>query len=128
MTATEIGNMGEDAVCAYLENLNYQIIDRNFRIRGGEIDIIAVKSDELCFVEVKTRSLNSLTTGIEAVDYGKKKRIIKTAHYYCEKYHFDEDDWYFRYDIAEVTIMRNKIIKIDYLENAFDETNFHDNS
>ncbi|MDE5792401.1 MAG: YraN family protein [Oscillospiraceae bacterium] len=128
MTASEIGIMGENAVCEYLQALGYRIIKKNFRIRGGEIDIIAVKADELCFVEVKTRNLNSLATGAEAVNYRKKKLVIKTAHCFCEKYHFDEDDWYFRYDIADVTTKNNKIINIDYLENAFDETDFHENS
>lgn len=128
MNATEIGAMGENAVCEYLKNLNYQIIAKNFRIRGGEIDIIAIKTDELCFVEVKTRKLNSLVSGTEAVNYRKRNLIIKTAHYFCDKFNFDEDDWYFRYDIAEVITRNNKIINIDYLENAFDETDFHENS
>lgn len=128
MTPSEIGKAGENAVCYYLAHLGYQIIARNFRVRGGEIDIIAVKADELCFVEVKTRKLNGLTTGTEAVNRRKQHLVIRTAHCYCEKQGIDEDDWYLRYDIADVTTMNDRIVNIDYLENAFDETDFHDNS
>lgn len=128
MKPVEIGRLGETAVCYYLEALGYQIRDRNFRIRGGEIDIIASKQDDLCFVEVKTRKLNAPESGREAVDTYKQNRIIRAAYMYCEKKNIYEEDWYIRYDIAEVTMLHGRLIDIDYLENAFDETNFHDNS
>lgn len=50
-----LGKKGEDAACAYLERKGYVICRRNYRCRYGEIDIIAAKSGELSFVEVKTR-------------------------------------------------------------------------
>ncbi|MFR9035090.1 MAG: YraN family protein [Ruminococcus sp.] len=49
------GNIGEDAVCGFLVRHGYEIIKRNFTVRGGEIDIIAEKADIIAFVEVKTR-------------------------------------------------------------------------
>ena len=48
------GNIGEDAVCGFLVRHGYEIIKRNFTVRGGEIDIIAEKADIIAFVEVKT--------------------------------------------------------------------------
>ena len=48
------GNIGEDAVCGFLVRHGYEIIKRNFTVRGGEIDIIAKKADIIAFVEVKT--------------------------------------------------------------------------
>ncbi|MBQ9111430.1 MAG: YraN family protein [Oscillospiraceae bacterium] len=128
MTAAELGRMGEDAVRYYLEALGYRILARNFRIRGGEIDIVAAKDEDLCFVEVKTRTLGTLETGLEAVTWQKRRLLIRAAYAYCEKQDINADDWYIRYDIADVTVHHDRIVDIDYLENAFDETDFHDNS
>ncbi len=128
MKPSEIGRMGEDAVCFYLEALGYEILSRNFRVRGGEIDIVAAHGPELCFVEVKTRRLESMESGFEAVTRQKQRRLIRAAYLYCEKCDMQDEDWFIRYDIAEVTTWHNRIINIDYLESAFDETYFHDNS
>lgn len=116
------GNLGEAAVCRYLTAQGYQILDRNFRIRGGEIDIIAARGEELCFVEVKTRRPGAMENGFEAVDERKQERLIRAAYRYCEQHDIGEEDWYFRYDIAEVISLDNRILNIDYLENAFDES------
>ncbi len=124
MTNYEKGTLGEIAVAYYLEALGYEILCRNFRTRGGEIDIVAEKGETLCFVEVKTRRLGAMISGMEAVDERKQFLIIRTAHAFCEKYQIAEEDWYFRYDIAEVTTWNDRIIDIDYLENAFDESDF----
>lgn len=128
MTRSELGKLGETAVCYYLEALGYEILARNFRIRGGEIDIVAAKDNDLCFVEVKTRSLDTMEQGLSALTKRKRQLLMKTAYAYCEKFDINEDDWYIRYDAAEVTAHNHRIIDIDYLENAFDETDFHDNS
>ena len=128
VTSYETGRMGELAVSYYLEYLGYQILERNFRIRGGEIDLIASKEDILCFVEVKTRKLNAVESGAEAVNQRKQRLVIRTAYQYLEKNNISEEDWYFRYDIAEVITLHDRILDINYLENAFDETSFHDNS
>jgi putative endonuclease len=128
MTPSETGRMGEQAVCYYLEALGYEILSRNFRIRGGEIDIVAARCEELCFVEVKTRSIDTIVSGLEAVNRRKQHLLVRAAHTYCKKQGFDEEEWFIRYDIAEVSSWRGRIVNIDYLENAFDETYFHDNS
>lgn len=59
------GNIGEDAVCGFLVRHGYEIIKRNFTVRGGEIDIIAEKADIIAFVEVKTREHGSLISAEE---------------------------------------------------------------
>ena len=60
MNSTEIGRIGEEAVCEFLTSSGYEITNRNYRIKGGEIDIIAVDSEYIIFVEVKTRSPHSM--------------------------------------------------------------------
>ncbi len=80
------GKRGEDAACVFLQKKGYIIIERNFRIRNGEIDIIALdkttKSETLVFVEVKTRESNAFGTPLEAINYYKLKFLIRTATFY----------------------------------------------
>lgn len=124
MKPTEIGTCGEAAVCRYLEERGYTIRDRNFRIRGGEIDIVAVCGEALCIVEVKTRRIGTMESGVEAVDRRKQQRLIRACYRYIEKRGIDESQWNIRYDIAVVNMWQGRIIDIDYLENAFDESDY----
>lgn len=127
MKPVQTGKMGENAVCRYLEERGYVICRRNYRIRGGEIDIVAEKGRELCFVEVKTRQTGSMVPGAEAVDRRKQRLLIRAAYRYCQDMDIDEAAWFIRYDIAVVSTWQNAVVDIDYLESAFDETDFHDN-
>lgn len=124
MKPTDIGKLGESAVCRYLEEQGYTIRDRNFRIRGGEIDIVAARGEELCIVEVKTRRIGTMDPGDEAVDLRKQRRLIRACYRYLEKRGIDESQWYIRYDIAVVSMWHGSITDIDYLENAFDESDY----
>ena len=124
MKPKTIGDLGEAAVCRYLQERGYTIRDRIFRVRGGEIDIVAECGEDLCFVEVKTRRVGAAVSGDEAVDKRKQDRIIRTAYAYCERRDIDETKWYIRYDIACVEIWQAEILSIDYLESAFDESDF----
>lgn len=119
MNKTETGRIGEDAVCAYLTDRGYSIAARNFRIKGGEIDIIARNGDYIAFVEVKSRKPGSMTTGFEAVNKRKRGHIIKTAAEYCRR---NPNLLQPRFDVAQVTIDSGNILGIDYIENAYDTT------
>lgn len=119
MTRVETGRAGEAAVCAYLEKEGYRIAARNYRIKGGEIDIIAENGFYLAFVEVKTRSKDSLESGFNAVNSRKKKLIIKTAVDYCCK---NPGTLQPRFDIAEVIMENGSVSSIDYIKNAYDTT------
>ena len=122
MKKSEIGKMGEDIVCDYLKNRGYTIIVRNYRIKGGEIDIIAKNDDFLAFVEVKTRKKDSLVTGFEAVNNRKKGLIIKTAADYCTKNPCMLQP---RFDVAQVIIEAGKLLDVDYIFNAYDTTGYN---
>ena len=99
MTKSEIGKLGEDSVCSYLTEHGYTIAARNYRIKGGEIDIIACNGDYIAFVEVKTRKKDSLVSGFEAVNKRKRGLIIRTAADYCIKHPTVLQP---RFDVAEV--------------------------
>lgn len=102
----EIGKEGEDIAIRYLEKNNYLIIERNFRCRQGEIDIIALDKEELVFVEVKTRTNLSYGKPGEAVNDVKKKHIKNAIEYYLYKNYIQ--DMYIRIDVIEVYMNGNK--------------------
>jgi putative endonuclease len=88
----EQGMRGEQFACEFLTSQGFQIIDRNFRIRGGEIDIIAIETDQqtnektLVFLEVKTRSSRDFGEPLEAIGYYKMRSLIKTTQFYKLKH------------------------------------------
>ena len=79
MDKLEKGRLGEDAVCTLLEQRGHEIIARNYHRRCGEIDIISKCGGFVVFTEVKARKHDSLISGLEAVDFRKQAKIIRTA-------------------------------------------------
>lgn len=77
-----LGKTGEDLACEYLFNHHYKILERNFRKRYGELDIVAVKDDTLVFVEVKTRIGRVFGLPEESVTPRKLAEVKQTAAYY----------------------------------------------
>lgn len=122
MTKTETGRLGEEAVCRYLEDQGYKITARNYRIKGGEIDIIAQNPDYIAFVEVKTRKPDSLASGFDAVNKRKKGLIIRAASDYCCKH---PNVLQPRFDVAQVIADKDKVLSIDYIQNAYDTTGYN---
>ncbi len=118
MNKTDIGNAGESAVCRYLRRRRYKILDRNFKTRFGEIDIVAKKGEYIAFVEVKTRQENSMVSGLDAVNSKKQQRIITASVEYMRKHPTELQP---RFDVAEVTDRKSNLFryKINYIENAF---------
>ncbi len=110
------GNRGENEACKYLKKKGYRILERNFRKRYGEIDIIAQKGSVISFVEVKTRARTDFGTAGEAVGFKKQQRIIHTAQAYIMEQNIDAA---FSFDIIEVYYTKNRIDSINHLENAF---------
>lgn len=106
------GKMGEDIVCEFLRRKGYDIIERNYHSRYGEIDILAKDGDVWVFVEVKTRKSSAFGTPAEYVTAAKMKKIIKTAFCYL-----NGTECEMRFDVAEVLYGRE--LKINYIENAF---------
>ena len=117
MNNRKIGNIGEDAVCEYLNQIGYEILARNYTIRGGEIDIIATLGNIIVFVEVKSRAKNAIITGFEAITKPKIMHILKAAEKYLNDTKCELQP---RFDVASIELKNGTVISIDYLENAFD--------
>ncbi len=69
--------------CAELERLGYAIVERNYRIRSGEIDIIADDAGTIVFVEVKTKTDGSFGDPVDEVTPQKQRQIIAMGEYYA---------------------------------------------
>lgn len=112
----EIGKRGEDIATKYLEDIGYRILERNYRIRQGEIDIIAKENKILVIVEVKTRTNNHYGYPADAVDENKIKKIKKC----CNKYIYSKkmESFEVRFDVIEVYIANEKNI-IHHIKNSF---------
>lgn len=82
MKRKNLGKRGENQAVKELKRNKYKILERNWRSKFGEIDIIAQKGDFLVFVEVKTRWSKKFGLPEEAITPWKMERIIKTGEYY----------------------------------------------
>lgn len=82
MNKTTFGKYGEDLAVSFLRKQGYKIIERNFRIRGGEIDIVAVDGRTLVYVEVKTRTSHQFGLPEESVTAHKIKFLERAAKFY----------------------------------------------
>lgn len=74
-----LGRRGEDLACAELEKRGYVIVDRRFRTRCGELDIVARDGGVLVFVEVRARSSGNFGTPFESVTWKKRQRLSRMA-------------------------------------------------
>jgi len=114
------GKFGEDFATEYLKKKKYKIIERNYRNKIGEIDIIAKIGEDLVFIEVKTRSSEEFGTPAEAVTYYKKQKIVNTAKWYISQNSIDLN---IRFDIVEVfgrfTEGGFEFENINHIEQAF---------
>jgi len=110
------GKKGENLACKFLKKDKYKILEKNFRCRQGEIDIIAEdRKGVLCFVEVKARSTEDFGLPIEAVTHFKQKRLLATAFIYLESKKIKSKDM--RFDIVSIDLVNEET---EILKNAFD--------
>ena len=116
MTRRDTGNLGEDYTAKYIESKGCEILARNFRIRGGEIDIIAKSGDIIRIVEVKTRKPSPLTSGEEAIDHKKRSLLIRTAGEYLKRNGLEMSCVF---DVAVVEASGDKVIGFKYIQRAF---------
>lgn len=127
MKTVDIGRLGEDSAARFLKKNKYKILERNIHISHNEIDIIALskKQKVIAFVEVKARSVDKelysqFGTPASAVTKEKQRRTIEAAKGYLKgsKRFFGFQP---RFDVVEIYLDKAdfKVIKINYIENAF---------
>lgn len=78
----QLGNAGESFAETFLINQGFSVVEKNWRCRGGEIDLIVSERDALHFVEVKTRTDNRFGSPILAINYAKQRKLRRLAEIY----------------------------------------------
>ena len=107
-----LGLAGEERAAEFLKAKGYRLLERNFAVPGGEIDIIAQDKKTLVFVEVKARAYTAFGGPLMAVTPAKQKKIAHTAEVYLQAKGLKFDS--IRFDV--VCVLPEKI---EHIENAF---------
>ena len=113
----DIALFGEDSASDFLKKKGYRIIERNYRTKFGEIDIIAQEKKTICFVEVKTKNIDTKASPKESVDSQKQERLSKLALYYLK----ENNLWTkrARFDVVSIKIKGYQIQHIELIKDAF---------
>jgi len=110
------GMRGQKEAEDFLRKKGFQVLERNYRLRSGEIDLIAQGGEYIIFAEVKFRTSASFGAPAESVNAAKQQKIIRTAlHYIAAKNLPDQD---FRFDVIEVVENSGRVF-VNHIENAF---------
>lgn len=110
----QLGSEIETAACHWLEQQGLLIIERNFRCKPGEIDIVAKDQNILVFVEVRHRSHLNFGGGFSSVDYRKQQKLIRAARWYLqERKLFDQ--YPCRFDIVSA----RSATDLEWIKDAF---------
>lgn len=112
-----IGKKGEEIAAAFLLKEGYRVLERNFTCSMGEIDIVALHSGSLVFVEVKTRRSNRFGLPEEAVNRRKQHQMTKAAQAYISKKKLFNAPA--RFDVVAVTLS-GETSEVRIIRNAFD--------
>ena len=115
-----LGRRGEAAAARFLQRRGYKIIARHERLRGGELDLVAVDRDRtLVFVEVKTRESQQAGHPAEAVDLAKQRRLTRLAVTFMKRHGLMECAA--RFDVVAVTWPEGRRRPtIEHIQNAFE--------
>ncbi len=112
------GRIGEDLACKFLEKNGYRILERNFRCKMGEIDIVAVCGEHICFTEVKARTRTDYGMPRDAVDLRKQRKLLRCAQLYLKLHPGFADRFSPRMDIVEI-LYREDATFVRHTPNAF---------
>ncbi|MGD8514657.1 MAG: YraN family protein [Granulosicoccaceae bacterium] len=111
------GRAAEQAACDYLQAQGLQLVARNVRLRGGELDLVMREGDSLVFVEVRYRRRNRYGSAAESVDRRKQQRLITAAHRYLQQ-HDPAQQYAARFDV--VTMRDAEGETLEWHRNAFE--------
>jgi ribonuclease HII len=113
----ELGDRGEAVVVAHVERLGWQVLAKQYRCRGGEIDVIAREGETVAFVEVKTRSGGRYGSPVEAVDARKRERMLVAAQAFLAEASLGDSAC--RFDVAEVRRDPAGLFSVNLIRGAF---------
>ena len=111
-----IGNAGEEYAARLYKKLGYEILARNYTVRGGELDIVAQKDGEIVFIEVRLRAIGGLVSAGESVTAVKRRRVLLAAQTYLMQHPSSLQP---RFDVVALEAQNGAIIGCERIENAF---------
>jgi putative endonuclease len=114
----QLGKDSEQLAVDFLQKNGYTIIQRNFRIRGGEIDIIAKEKNTLVFIEVKSRTTTRYGHAIQSLTSQQQKRLSKTALTYLYQHKMNNQSA--RFDVVAIQKNQYTGTEIRLIRNAFE--------
>ncbi len=102
-----LGRWGEELVAEWYETDGYEVLDRNWKIKGGELDLVLGRRDEIVFCEVKTRSSDRFGSAVEAVGPRKQQFVRRTALSWLNQH---DSGGRLRFDVASVVAGKVRVI------------------
>jgi putative endonuclease len=112
-----LGKEGERIAEGYLRKKGYTLVERNYRCKGGELDLIVLDHRVVVFVEVKTRTGHGYGSPFEAVEYHKQKRMIRAAQVFLSEKNLHQRDA--RFDVVGISWPAGEPV-VEHIENAFE--------
>ena len=117
--AQDTGKTGEKEALKFLKKSGYRILEKNFRTRFGEIDLIAKDNNTVVFVEVKTRTGDGFGLPKDAVTLRKKRHILMVSKEYLASKDILPNDVSVRFDVIGVKL--NGKVRLEHIKDAFGE-------
>jgi len=131
-TASKVGEFGETAAAEYLKRNGFRLVASNFKApigrnrKGvqvtGEIDLVALDGETICFIEVKTRTSDDFASPVSAVDVRKQRQITRAARVYRKTFNLKHR--LFRYDVVSIVLLGKKAPRIKLLKGFWNESKF----
>ena len=115
-THNELGKKGEEIACDYLEKKGYLILEKNWRFKQTEIDLIAFREETLIFAEVKSRLGDQYGLPEESVTWRKQKYLQRASGAYINLKNFEDE---IRFDVIAITFRRDGSYELYHIEDAF---------
>jgi len=112
-----LGKEGERLAEQYLKKKGYKIVERNYRCRGAELDLIVLDRRVIVFVEVKTRTGYGFGSPFEAVEFRKQQKMIQAAQYFLNEKKLHQRDA--RFDVVGISWPGGEPL-VEHIENAFE--------
>jgi len=113
------GRAGEDLAARHLEARGFRILERRFRTRDGEIDLVAADGGTVVFVEVKARSGAACGRPAEAVDGRKQRRLLRAARVWLHRHGATEGPC--RFDVVEILSRPGEKVIAHHIADAFQD-------
>lgn len=117
MVEESVGRRGEAAAAAYLQRVGMTVVERNWRCKSGEVDIVALDGPSLVLVEVKTRTTTAKGSPEEAVSPTKQRKLVRLAQAYVTYAGVEPEE--IRFDVVAIQVIAEDRALLRHHRGAF---------